>query len=381
MRNVLLYCPSIAGHRLEYINHLCFGVSKHKEINMIVAVPSDFKNLRNNLVWPDSPNISFIEIDENYTDRECKSNLLKRVICRCKGLQHYVKTTAIENVLVLDLMEYNPILPLFLKKSCKVSGIIYNIYLYEDAKHSLCKRILNKFKYVIFSSFKVWDKIFILNDEISVPVLNKKYKTNKFKFLPDPVVRVEKTAEIDIRERYGVSKEKTILLHPGGMMAYKGTIEILKAFEILPQNVCKNFAIVFAGRVTKEISDEFHYLRQRLEKKVQIVIEGGFLPYDYLGAFFKYADWILIPYKIISQSSGILGLSAFFQKPVIATKGGIIGNNVEKYKLGILVQKSTPEDIAAVLLSLPQMSVAQNTYADNHTIDSFNSIILDKYIG
>ena len=232
-------------------------------------------------------------------------------------------------------------------------------------------------KYWVMSKFSVYDSVYMLND-INAPVLlNRKYNTNHFKYLPDPIIPINNIDNIDIRKHYNISPHKKIILHPGGMLPYKGTIEILKALERIQGHQCDKFAFIFAGRVTNSIKDEFYKLLHNVNKNVQVIVEDDFFSFEKLGAFFNYADWILIPYRIKSQSSGIIGHAAFFKKPVIAVNNGLIGSIVETYKLGVLINDSSPSSILEILFNLPDWNYINNNYVETHKIEDFVNLIFE----
>ena len=373
--NYLIYCPRIAGHRLEYIHHLYLGAIKRKNKNYVIVVPREFDLIKNKFKWPLANNITFCYIEKEII-QSFKCNFILSELRKCKHLQNVIKVYKPEEVIVLDMIEYVPFLPLFVSSKVKVSGIIYRIFLYEYKEEGIIKRFLDVFKYKWMSAFPVYDRIFILNDIKSAAEINTRFSSSKYLYLPDPVVPIEKIDEFDFRDEYKIPKDNVILLHPGGMLPYKGTIEILKALNLLDGKSLNNITIIFAGRVTESIKEEFDALCNCIKTKVQLIVEEGFLPYERLGALIKQCDWLLIPYKTKSQSSGIVGHAAYFEKPVIAVKGGVIGNIVSTHKLGVLIDSPTPECIKDAILSIPDKITCKNNYCKVNTIENFNNIIL-----
>lgn len=306
------------------------------------------------------------------------SNVIVSSYYRCKGLGWAVKMTKPDRVIVLDMIEYVPFLPLFVPSSVKVSGIIYRIYLYEWESESFFMKVQDWLKYKIFSRFKVYDRVYMLNDSNAAITLNDKYGTSKFRYLADPVAVIRNPEHLSIRQKYNISKDKVILLHPGGLLPYKGTIEILRALSLLNNKNANKIVVVFAGRVTESIKEEFFLLYRKVEKKVQVVLDEGFLPFEKLGGYFAECDWVLMPYKIKSQSSGVIGHAAYFKKPVIAIKGGLIGNIVKKYNLGILVNDASPSSLVKALEGLPYFDNSKNKYVEEHTVEGFCEKILNE---
>jgi hypothetical protein len=216
----------------------------------------------------------------------------------------------------------------------------------------------------------------MLNDLKAPQILNSRFGTSCFKYLPDPIVPIKDVIDIDVRKEYGIPYDSTLLLHPGGMWRYKATVEILKALSLLDESVRTKIAVIFAGRVTSEIESEFRELIESIGNSIKIVVIEGFISFEKLGALFRAADWILIPYKIKSQSSGILGHAVNFKKPVISVSNSLIGNIVEKYKLGINVPEADACHIKECLEHLPQWHYSPNDYMDSHSIGSFCECII-----
>lgn len=377
MKIVLLFCPSLKGHRLEYLHHLYTRASLNKGVEYIVVAPLSTRDLLQSLSWEKCDNIKvFLRDGIDSTS----SNIIVDSLKKCRNLGRIVNVYNPDEVFVFDLIEYVLFLPLFVSSRIKVSGIIYRIFLYEWEVESLMKKLQDVFKYYLFSRFNVFHKVFILNDKESACALNKKFHSDKFHFLPDPIAVIDKVQDVDIRRKYNIDNDKTIYLHPGGMMAYKGTVEILRALLLLKKETCEKICVIFAGRVTPEIQSQFNELYKLASNRVQLVNESGFIPFDYLGSLFQASDWILIPYKTKAQSSGILGHAAFFKKPVITVQGGLIGNLTTQNNLGVTIMSCTPQNVADVIENTPNWRYTYSDYVSSHSIDAFTNIILNRNV-
>ena len=375
MSTFLVYCNFIGGHQLEYVHHLYVGASKHAENNYIFSVPSDFEKVCNKLEWPEAGNISIKIIEDN--DIPSKTGgLLRRVYTNCKALRKYVKRFNATHVILISLIEYIPFLPLFLYSSVKVRGILYRIYLYEWRKEGKIKKALDVIKFKILSKCRVFDSVFILNDNKAASLLNKLYSTNKFIYLTDPIVVVDSYKPHNIRTELGIESGKRIFLHPGGMLRRKGTLEILNALISLDENACQKIAVVFAGRVTNEIEKEFRTLYERAKNRVQLVLMEGYLPFERLADLFETSDYVLIPYTDNSKSSGIIGHAAYYHRPVIVAQGGIIGKIVKKWELGYLLNKADSKSIKEFIKELPCDYNFNEEYVKTHSIEAFYTEIL-----
>jgi hypothetical protein len=216
------------------------------------------------------------------------------------------------------------------------------------------------------------NRIFILNDTSATIYLNKIFRTNKFEYLPDPIVTYE-WKEIDIRNRYKIPECSTIFLQCGIMSSRKYTLEIVDTIKYISNT---NIYFVFAGKVSEEIKKEFYENIEGIQKK-NIVVIDEFLSYDLMFSLLKASDYVLALYRQTALSSGFIGHAARFNKPVVVRKEGLIGKIVKKYHLGHIVSSLDSLILSQELESiLSKYYKTDNGYLTSHTIESFSNIIL-----
>ncbi|MFN3380136.1 MAG: glycosyltransferase, partial [Runella zeae] len=93
----------------------------------------------------------------------------------------------------------------------------------------------------------------------------------------------------------------------------------------------------------------------------------------------KLADVVLVPYINFFSSSNILGLAAKYNKPMIASKLGVMGALVNQYKLGLTVAPQKPAAIAEAIkyyLNHPSATIDGQKYLEDHTAEVFCKKIL-----
>ena len=108
----------------------------------------------------------------------------------------------------------------------------------------------------------------------------------------------------------------------------------------------------------------------------------------YFNELIQLSDIVFLGYRAFYHGSGILTKAAYFNRPVIATKGHCIGERVEKYNLGITIEEDNHNQYIAALKLLTynpelQMSSACKEYLNIHSISNFNKSLnkLVKIIG
>lgn len=374
MRKTLIYCNFIGGHQLEYMHHLYEGALAYSDREYVFAVPEDFHKVSGHLSWPTASNVVFDELEErDIPPKGC--GFAKSSYINCRSLRRQIKKHQPSEVVLISLIEYLPFLPFLISSKVKVRGILYRVYLYDWKKENWKKKAFDVIKYLLMTKYGVFDKVYILNDGIAAKYLNKLYGTDKFEYLTDPISSLSKYKACNVQKELDIAEDSVVYLHPGGMLRRKGTLEIMKAIELLSPEECKKLVLIFAGRVSDEIKDEFENLLRRIEAKVKVVIVSGFLPFEKLADLFESCNYVLIPYTDNSKSSGIVGHAAYYKRPAIVAKGGIIGKLVRNWQLGYLLDKADAENIAE-FLRMPQKKWRHNdSYIKDHTISNFYTTI------
>lgn len=373
-RTYLIHCTSVAGHLLEYLHHLYIGAIGCKDCHFCFVVPHDFQEKKGLFSWPETSNVTF-ETLEGIVYNVDKLGLLKKSYLKARNLGWYVKRYKPTDVVLLDLISYIPFLPLFVRPSTRISGIIYRVYLYEWKDSKFKKKVEDVAKYLIFSRFDVFHRVFVLNDATASVYLNRLYKSSVFKYLPDPIASQSAYSPKNVRQKYNIGDNKTVYLHPGGMLPYKGTIEILRALDKLDDEELSNLVVIFAGRITPGIKNAFFDFYNRLKNRTHIILKDGFLSFEDLADLFVSCDYVLIPYKVKGQSSGIVGHAAFYNKPVIVAEGGIIGKTVKKWHLGVNIKEPTAKYIMDFISHPRKIDIDGGGYVLTHSVSNFCDII------
>ena len=378
MSTFLIHTQTIGGHQLEYLHHLYMGALKRDSDRFVFVVPGRFKRDSARLEWPRACHIQIVVMTlEEEVPIDC--GLLSKGWRNSKVIRKYVRQYDITDVIVISLMEYLPFLPLFLNKHVRVRGIVYRIYLYEWQNESRLKKWQDAVKYFLLSQCRVFDRVFICNDSASSQYLNRLFHTCKFKYMPDPVSSLHNYLGQDIREELGIPKSSIVFLHPGSMNCYKNTLGILRSLHSMDEDELRNIVVIFAGQVKKDIQDDFNKLFEIVSTKVHLVLLEGYLSFEKMADLFVTCNYVLIPYTVKGQSSGIVGHAAFYGRPVIVVGDGIIGKIVRRWRLGYLLRDSSEMSICGILRSLLQDAHEYESrnidYLEGHSIERFNDAI------
>lgn len=347
---------------------------KRREETFIFYLDGSFMQKKSKYDWPYSENISFSYLSDEDAVKINSAGNIKYNYILSKIAAQKAKECNCDRILSFNLICLLPFLPFMLKRGCKVRGIIYRIYLYKK-KSSPFRCLVEDIFYKLMVRCKSLDKIFMLNDENSVNVLNKKHRTNKFIFLPDPVPYVDRSKLKDVREELGIHKGDDIYLHFGGLSRRKGTIEILKAIALMEDVQLQGKWFVFAGKVYDDIKEEFYSIADSVNDRANILIFDEFCDYSFLFNLCYTCDVILIPYHDTNLSSGLLGYAALFNKPVVGPSDGLIGSIIKTYNLGLTLREVKSNEIAAAICT--QQEGGRNDYANVRSVENFTKVIFE----
>jgi glycosyltransferase involved in cell wall biosynthesis len=187
--------------------------------------------------------------------------------------------------------------------------------------------------------------------EKDLNLLNKKNKP--YVYTPHPLYNIfgEKVDKNEAREfikkEYGrdITKDKVILFF-GYIRKYKGLLNLLDSMpDVLKK---ENVKLLIAGEF---YDDEKPYRNKIDELKLQenVLLISDFLPDDRVKYFFSAADCVVLPYLNATQS-GIVQICYYYDKPVIATNVGGIGEVVIDGKTGLLVEPDNNKMLAEAIL-------------------------------
>jgi glycosyltransferase involved in cell wall biosynthesis len=365
----IVFCQSVTGHYLEYLNHLYVGRLKDKTETVFV-VPVGFETQKVLFDWPQTDRISFdlIEFDiwsVGWLMRSFRLTML---------LKKTVKKHKADSVFLVDIDLFMPILPFLFKSKEKISGILYGIYLYRWKESNLLRKIYYVITHLLYAKYKIFDTVFVLNDRAAPRIFNRLFHTERFVFLPDPFVSIKYEFE-DFRKKYDIQSNQKIFLHFGSMGKRKGTLLILESILELTPEESANYVFVFAGIIQDTIKDDFNKLTSLIGESNRLLIFNQFCNFEFLANWCKSCDAILIPYLTSYGSSGLIGYAAQFHKPVITNAVGMIGKLVRKFHLGITVRKLDTTDLVKAYRLTEEWFGCDNRYLMYNSVEQFNTVI------
>ena len=141
----------------------------------------------------------------------------------------------------------------------------------------------------------------------------------------------------------GLDDKKGYMLFFGLVRAYKGLDVLLDAFGLIKDQL-PTVQLIIAGEFYE---DEEKYRAQIAANglKERVLLRNEFIPDADLRKYFGVADLIVQPYKTATQS-GVTQVAFHFEKPMLVTNVGGLGEIVHDHKMGYACEP-TAEAIAA----------------------------------
>lgn len=371
----LLFETTVYGHYLEYIHHLYEGMSQYPDDELILVLPPEFEMEKDKYEWTPSENIHIISITTGELNGINDSGAISAIWKRARLLRKYAIQNKPDVVFLISLASYMPFLPLLLSRETRIYGILYKFYVYQWRELSLAKKIAHVLLFYFYKYRKNIRGIFVLNDQSSTAYFNRRYKTDKFLYLPDPFNHTPYGGK-DLRKNYNIYDEEYVFLHFGALTGRKGTIEILDAIELMTPDEREGKVFVFAGQISPSISNGFYERVNRLKQTCKIIIHEGFCSNEMLTDLCVTSDCLLCPYKLTDLSSGVLGYAATYKKPVIGPSGGLIGKLIKRYHLGWTINIVTPYSIKDAICNVSKIEI-KTSYVDHIRVENFVKTIYD----
>lgn len=368
-KKILIYEPQWSGHHSEYVDNLWKYFIKNPPVKEEIYLGINNKtiellDLQNRQI----PNVTIVPVTES------PKNLISNRYRRLTDVRKIVKKYKIQNIILLMANPYFLSLALYPYK-CNIKGIIFNPFNPHCETYSFAKRLLYEFLYCRISRRKFTESLFVLNDSNICSYLNKRYHTDKYKYLPDPIPFYEKeNFPLDID---GIKKKRKIALHFGALSERKGTLLILDSIALLSPEIQSKMSFFFIGSSSEIINNKIVSKIKSLEQEfpeVSIYYHPAFVSSGQMEFFYESSDLILMPYLSNNMSSGVLGHATKHFKYLIGGEG-LLGDIILKYQLGASIKVSA-ENIANsitefIIKDCEYSRENAEIFVSGHSIDSF----------
>ena len=357
----LIFDVDISGHHTEYLKHLVIYINEtDTDDEFIFAVHEDFFIQCLNIISINKKrNVSFIGVSKNKLEKRNIKNRIKRSLYNFSLMHEYAISFKADIVYLMHLNVFQ--IALGLKKyPYKIRGILFMQFtnMRVSSIRSFYYYIRRYFPFILMNNNRnKLDKVFVLNDSETALLLNRRYKTNIYEELPDPI-NFELPEHIDIRLLYNIPPKAEVLLHFGSLAERKGTLEAVRSLEYLPKE--KSFVLLVVGRSKdKSFVNVLETEIQKINRHANItcIWDNNFVTDGRVSALFQQSDVVLMPYKNPEASSGILGHAIAHKRKVISPSGGLLGTLVNQLGLGITLLKIEPIFISEAINKIKDFEI------------------------
>ena len=167
-------------------------------------------------------------------------------------------------------------------------------------------------------------------------------------FSPHPIYDHygERMSKNEACKALNLPADKNYMLFFGLVRAYKGLDLLLGAFGCVKDQL-PNLQLIIAGEFYED-EDKYHAQIAQLGLADRVIIRNEFIPDGDLRKYFGAADLIVQPYKTATQS-GVTQVAFHFEKPMLVTNVGGLGEIVHDHQMGYACEPSA-ESIAEDML-------------------------------
>jgi glycosyltransferase involved in cell wall biosynthesis len=386
---VIVFDLSVLGHHASYIKHLLrYWIDLRSPGELTFIVSPKFLQAHSDVVQLASESgvegIQFTAITEEeeatLNSRKTRFDRAFRNLREWNLLQKYAESRAATHCLLmyLDTCE----LPLLMgaKLSCSFSGIYFRpTFHYSDLGQFIpsWKERIQQVREKLFINRTLHhpklQTLFCL-DPFAVKYLNSGVNKPIAVALADPVepIVISSSELEDFRSQLNIQPDRQVFLLFGSFEAErKGIYQLLDALALLPASACEKICILLVGNANVEEQARIQVRIDQLcqHQPVQIKTRFEFIPDRDVEKYFSVADVALAIYQRHVGMSGILLLAAAAEKPVLSSNYGLMGELVKRYHLGLTVDSTAPEEIAAGLTQF--LSKESQSFSDRAEMKAF----------
>ena len=146
------------------------------------------------------------------------------------------------------------------------------------------------------------------------------------------------------RSEFELGESDKVLLFFGYIRHYKGLDILMEALALLLKED-PSYRLLVAGESYEEEA-QYQQLMDKLGIREYVRFKNEFIPNERVARYFEASDVVVLPYRSATQS-GILNMAYGFEKPVVITDVGGLGEFVDEEKTGIVVPEPNPVAVAA----------------------------------
>ncbi len=242
-----------------------------------------------------------------------------------------------------------------LKRKLKIVMTVHDVLPITNSWASISKGSLKKI-------YSLADKI-IVHSEVNKSELINLFGINSGQIcvIPHGVSLAKDAMSKDIaRKSLNLASDYRYILLFGDLRKSKGLALALQSFGKL-QKTNDKVKLIIAGSPATDINLALLFqLAQKLNIGPRVIWETQYIKENEISKYFCASDIVILPYTQFHSQSGVLLQAYKYNRPVIVTNVGSLGQTVLRDNTGIVVNDFKPESLAA---GMRQMLDSSDLYA------------------
>lgn len=206
-----------------------------------------------------------------------------------------------------------------------------------------------RFKKLHKSFFKHADAVVAVSEIIGAEY--EKRIGKQIKVIP-PLIPFNETkiSKNELRDKYGIDKNGTVILSLGSINEVKGSDILLKAFFSLGNAYIKsnNLQLIYVGDGALKDKLEYETVKKNF---IQFVKFFGYVPHEKVSEIYKLADIFVMPSHFEGKPISLLE-AMFNGLPIIGSNVNGINNLIIHKKNGVLFEKANIDDLKNKIIEL-----------------------------
>ena len=353
---LMIFEPYSGGHRSEYVCHLlrawrdlrCSG-------RVIIATPAG--------LLQEQPGLSAGLLDGSWAEELSFGDLSKEGspglfalgcrnarLLRTLILQHKPRRVL---AMYFDHLQLGMALGLRFDFDVRISGILFRPTIHYSDSRVLSRGWFRARQKRLFLRLAAANRhmgtLFSL-DETAVPGL-RRVGFHRTIALPDPVATPsEGLGFSDIRALYQIEAGRRVWTLFGVIDLRKGVRQVLEALSHMEAAEVSQICLVLIGLQSGAVKEGLSgWSAAAVGKGLQLVVDDRRVSSKEVQDTFAASDLILAPYQNHVGSSGILMRAAAAGRPVLSQSYGLMGFNVNTYKLGLVADTQNPKALLVAM--------------------------------
>lgn len=389
-KNILLFEPDSSGHHPGYLYHLLIHFLENEYLfNLVILVAPDFFEKHPQIIQKTlSPRVKWLKFSDaefNKWQQLKSKSVTKRAFFEWELLRKYIiETKSIYAFLMyIDYLQ----IALLTQKAlpCPVSGILFRPTLVNYPAHSL-KEMLNSWRKNLtlkyFVNNKSLDSLFNL-DPFAANYIQKKWETNKVKFLPDPVQVYPSSKNVDeLKTELKIEPNRKVFLIFGFLDSRKGISEVMEAIKDISREKSSKGTLLIVGPWEESERKKFDSTIDNVlqNSDFQLIINDEFVQDEDIQAYFEVSDYILALYTKHIGMSAIMVRAAAAQKPFLTHNFGLMGKVVIENQLGMIVENDLSNKMEILLSDNVAIGnkAKMKEFAELNSAENYAKVILDQ---